>query len=342
MISEWQQGFLCVPHNTKFCDQCNIAVKFSTNSQWVGKTKKIEIDGIPRQTYEGKIVSLGKKWQNAEMSLEEMFEAVAGEGFAIAPELTEDEFRTRSERTFKSHQVVLVDVDKGMTIEELQTNKFFLKYGSGYYTSPSHKEKHHKFRIIFVLEQPMTNADRLRKLYTGLIQIFGGDEACKDGARLFFGTINAQRKSFDCSKRLPEDKVQLIVSAVQANEEADMKASSTEPHTPPTDKSKAYMLDLLGQCYCGNYDIWFGLAAAMKHSGYTFEDFVSVSVGHLMNKKTKADCKQVWNGIDGNSRKPATFGTLVWFVRSKLGDEIWKTTIDKRADMIALATGVKK
>lgn len=316
-------------------------IQFSSNPQWKGKTVKTERNGKVFQMHGDKIVSLGKRWVNMEMTPAEMFDAVAVEGFSIGPALLHDDDGTRSERTFASHQVAFVDIDQGFTIEQMVMNTVYQKYAAGFYTTPSHKPEHHKFRIIFLLDTPIVKVDDMRKLYTGLINLFGGDEACKDGSRLFFGTVDADLRDFDESKVLPDNLVRTIINEITETELTEMESQSQIDYTPPSDSAKAAMLSLLKRCYCGNYDIWFSLAAAMKDSGYTLQDFIEVSVGHLMKQKTKADCNNVWKGISGTSPKPAHFGTLVWFVRSKLGNDAWKTTTDKRADIIGLATGRK-
>ncbi|KAF2377632.1 hypothetical protein BSN82_17765, partial [Acinetobacter baylyi] len=52
-------------------------------------------------------------------------------------------------------------------------------------------------RILFITEQPVTDAGRARKIIRGLLKIFSaGDEACKDPARLFYGNQNCELKEF--------------------------------------------------------------------------------------------------------------------------------------------------
>lgn len=282
-----------------FADKPKLLVKWSTNPRWQGKLPKD--DGH----------KAGDGWTNLETTLEDFFTLVSMDGRAIAPELIQD--GTRSQKTFASHQIVLVDIDSGMTIEDLLQDEFYQQYAAGYYTTPSHSDALHKFRIIFILDDAMTDAAKLRHLYTGLIRMFGGDQACKDSSRLFYGTINAQRKSFNSSKRLSIDVVETIVEEAQQEEEEHYDRVAQQNYEPPTDEEKRLVLEELKKCYLGEYQTWFRLGCALKNSGYSVQDFIEVSLS-ATRSKTASKCKSTWNSIKAHN-KPATFATLMWFIK---------------------------
>lgn len=312
MSDDWNEGWPCFPHGEKFCTRCNIDIEWSTNIQWRGKPDKLVWNGKTYQAYRGNVVSLGAGWENLSSTLLEFFDCVAEQGWAVGPALVETQDGNRSERTFKSHQVVLVDIDQGMSLDELVENTVYDKYAAGFYTTPSHSDKCHKFRVVFVLDQPITTAIELRRLYTSLILLFGGDTACKDGARLFFGTAGAAVKEFDCSKRLPNNIVRAIIKDVEETEQ-EILSSTSEP-APVTDEQKQRIVELLKQCDLSTYLDWFRVCTAMKHSGFSIEDFIAVSA-------PGAACKQYWDRVSENHGVKNSMGTLIWMIRDQLGQD---------------------
>lgn len=165
----------------------NKVLKFSTNGQWQGKPLKKD-DGF---YFNETKINLGYNWLNQEANPSDLFGLLSEYGYSISPLLKSDH---RIDANFLSHSVALVDIDNGMTIEELEANQFYLDYGYGFYSTPSHKEDAHRFRIVFVLENDITSSLDMRCLYTGLMQTYGdADASCKDSVRLFYGSINATR-----------------------------------------------------------------------------------------------------------------------------------------------------
>jgi len=60
------------------------------------------------------------------------------------------------------------------------------------YTTPSHTEEQHRFRIVFLLEEPIKSAEEYTRISTALIDKFGSDKSCKNIDRLFYGNTNAE------------------------------------------------------------------------------------------------------------------------------------------------------
>ena len=325
-MNEWQQGFMCVEHNKKFCEQCEPPqIEFATNMQWIGKP----IQGDKYLTYNGNIITPGWQWVNVHATLPEIFDMLSVDGFPIAPSLNPPELDNkpnhtglnRKEMYFKSAQIALVDVDSGMTIPELKENPYYRKFSSGYYTTPSHTRKKPKFRIIFLLENPITDPFRMKMLYRGFIALFGGDPACKDGCRLFYGSPNAMSKQLIEDNYLPDLITDAIIEQqirIYQEEFAQVKSVSYEP---PSDKVKARILELLSQTYIGNYDIWFEVGSGMKTAGFELQDFINVSVGGLMRSKSPERCKSVWNDMKAGYY---SLGTVIYFLKSHYGDEVVK------------------
>ena len=178
-----------------------MTVGFSYNPWWVGKpVKQIEpwtdpqtgkVRNRPFMFYEGRKVNLGYKWKNIELSWADAFDSITKDGYSFAPMLIGAAHGHKNEDNFLSHSIVAVDIDSGMKISGLLKDELYNKYGAGFYTSPSHTNSAHRFRILFRPQQRITDVYDMRHLYTALIKWYGGDAACVDGARLFFGTVNA-------------------------------------------------------------------------------------------------------------------------------------------------------
>src|SRR5690606_31501451 len=49
-----------------------------------------------------------------------------------------------------------------------------------------------KFRIVFILEELLTNIETYSNVITYLVNQFGADKACKSAERMFFGNLDAE------------------------------------------------------------------------------------------------------------------------------------------------------
>ena len=187
-------------------------MKFSYHKDCVGKPEKRFNE--EKKRYELWIsntkINLGYGWITADLEFEEIYELISAGGNAIAPALSSDH---RTEENFLSHEIALVDIDGGMTLEQLQAHPFYQLYGSGYYTTPSHTAEDPRFRIIYRLPCPIPDPEAMRIIYQGLMALHGSaDIACKDSARLFYGTINAEHREIT-DRMLDETGIEVICIA---------------------------------------------------------------------------------------------------------------------------------
>jgi len=113
-------------------------------------------------------------------------------GVTWISELSSD---NRKEEYFVSRQLFMVDVDDGMTIQELLNDEFYNTFGAGFYTTARHTDEHHRFRIMFITENPITNSNDVKKITRGLLTMFSAaDISCKDASRLYYGVENCPIK----------------------------------------------------------------------------------------------------------------------------------------------------
>ncbi|WJE64684.1 hypothetical protein QRE63_01515 [Bacillus mycoides] len=107
----------------------------------------------------------------------------------------------RSKVNWESQQVIALDFDEGLTLDEAKNDAFFKEYAAFLYTTFRHKESHHKFRVVFVLEKPLNRYKDFEHVMDSLLERYPqADRACRDGSRLFFGGKEAI--PFDFNNRL--------------------------------------------------------------------------------------------------------------------------------------------
>lgn len=296
---------------------CDGLISFSLNTTFVGKPTKTQLDdGSTALIHQGpqgpKIVNLGYGYQTIQASYTDIFALLTEDGYSIAPALTAE---NRCVKTFASIQLLLVDIDSGMRIEELQQHEFYRKYGSGYYCTPSHTENEHRFRIIYRLEHPVYEIDIVKSLYIGLMLLHGAaDPACKDPARLFFGTVQAQHK--EITQRYVDDEglVEILLAAAEYEEQQQAEllkaAAAAEQYKDRVmlPEERQLVLDLLRGRFVGDYCVWRNIGWGLKSQGFSLEDFQYVTTG-MMNQKTPKDAAKVWS--DGSAGGDVTMGT-VW------------------------------
>lgn len=95
-------------------------------------------------------------------------------------------------------EVIALDFDDNTTIEEIESNEFIKQNASFIYTTFSHTEGHHKFRVVFFLENKLTNNEQVLEVYNKLFNMFPtADISCKDSSRLFFGGKNYTEINFN-------------------------------------------------------------------------------------------------------------------------------------------------
>lgn len=203
-------------------------MKLSYHTKIFGKpeTRKEIVDGKEKRFlyYNNQKVNLGWNWEELEDTWDNVFEAITTTGIATSAVLNSDH---RTENTFVSRELVMVDIDEDFTLYDLLEDDFYNKYGAGFYVSPSHTEEHHKFRIMFRLESPITDKETMKQLHIAFLQIYPyADSACKDATRIFFGTKDCLIKE-KTNIKICDSDVNAILSIVPKK-----KVSTPTPYQP--------------------------------------------------------------------------------------------------------------
>jgi ribosomal protein L29 len=179
-------------------------------------------------------------WQSIDVTPAEAFELIATHGFASTCELKNN---VRRESNYSSRQLFMIDVDDGMTIQELLSNDFYNTYGAGFYATSSFTLELHKFRILFITESVIDSARLSRLVIQGLRLVYPeSDRACVDPARLFYGNANCVLKEFT-GRILPDDVIAALVS--EAMEQQEKRTVVERPLTDFKEKSAQEVIELL-------------------------------------------------------------------------------------------------
>jgi hypothetical protein len=271
-----------------------------------------DIKGKPVQNERGyfigeKQVNLGYGWMNVEAEWNDVFELVTTDGYATSSELSSD---NRKDENFVSRQLIMVDIDDGMTIPDLLNNEFYNEYGAGFYTTARHTDDNHRFRIMFVTEEPITDNQLMKKLIKGLLVVFqSADISCKDASRLYYGIPNCKIKE-NLGKILSKDMMIELVVMVDAmdNEEAKKYVNTFEP----TSVDEVFVDELLNRIsrrlgnLRGDYNQWLTIAWATCHSvGVSTATNLLMKHWYEKTKKEKHALKS-WR-----SSESPTIGTLI-------------------------------
>jgi hypothetical protein len=285
-------------------------MKLSIHPGIVGKPTKIEReDKGPLYQSKGKIVNLGYGWENIDCSFDDAFELITTDGLATSSELSSD---NRKDDNYVSRQLIMVDIDSGMTILELFENDFYNEYGAGFYATASHTDAQHRFRVMFVTEEPINHAELMKKIIRGLLVVFeSADISCKDASRLYYGVENCVIKE-KTGKVLPLNVIEGLINLIDDMEFRE-QLQFVQTYNDKARPDETFVDELLSRISMrngdlrGSYDIWRSIAWATCHA-------VGIHLaGQLMMKhwpvKTKKEMQTLrsWK----NHNKSYTIGTLI-------------------------------
>ena len=159
-----------------------------------------------KEDFESKTKRLNATFENLDLTASELGSEVA-QGHAFC---AQHGSKWRNKENFLRAGFLAADIDDGMRIEDALNRPFVEEFGALIYTSPSHTPENHRFRIVFELEEPITDMLMMEQAYTGLIRKFGADKSCKDACRMFYGSEGAKLYLISGSK-LPKQEVDSLV-----------------------------------------------------------------------------------------------------------------------------------
>lgn len=271
---------------------------------------------------------LGENYHNEELTLADLLFAVK-EGRAFCSRLKEEAQGRRKQEFFDVADLVAVDIDEGMTLAQALSHDFIAKYAAAVYTSASHrKEKRSgsrtlspcdRFRIIFVLEEPITDAKFLYSLTRALAKFLGADPASTDPTRLFYGNTNAEITTIGGT--LTKDAILAVIENATAKDQVADTRRNTQTVFLPTNYrqfGKEDVLEMLnrieptGQFGPENFERWRNLVFAVV-------DYLSEEEAReVLTKWTTFDEREkeletflARKGMTKDAGRKITIGTLV-------------------------------
>jgi len=150
-------------------------------------------------------INYATDWEAVSLSRPEMIETVCN-GHAFSAQYSNGYRKTDN---FLRTNVIAADIDFAWTIEQAMSLPFVRNYGSFLYTTPSHSDDHHRFRLVFETEKPFELASEWANSLFGLALTLNADKAIRDGARMFYG--NADAHMIDIGNKLPDAQVRILI-----------------------------------------------------------------------------------------------------------------------------------
>lgn len=95
--------------------------------------------------------------------------------------------------------------DPQLTLNEAIAHPFIQKHCALIYTTASHRDDWHKFRLVFLLPQYVEGSETVEAMVRLLMEHFPHDPACKDASRVFFGSTAATFPHVNPNACLPDD-----------------------------------------------------------------------------------------------------------------------------------------
>ncbi|TPK41258.1 hypothetical protein FJ492_19845 [Mesorhizobium sp. B2-5-4] len=109
-------------------------------------------------------------------------------GYAYCAELN----GRRKADNFVATDILSVDVDGGMTLSEALAHPFIQENASFIYSTCSHTPERHRFRVVFMLEETLLDANDVKAATRSLALKLHGDPKAIDPARMFYGNTDAE------------------------------------------------------------------------------------------------------------------------------------------------------
>lgn len=192
----------------------------------------------------------------------------------------------RSLENFTLGQHIAVDMDSGdekSTFETLMNHSFVQMYANLIYTTPSHTEENPRSRILFLLDQPITDKDAYQAAAKFLCTLFDGcDSACTDASRFFYGSLNCNIRIIDKVLPLPHlrmhfkrwQNLQTKMSvAQQSTKQTEPVNHSNENKTQPEKLLEWAVNDASNE---GRNKRAYRLGRQLKEVGYTYVEALPI------------------------------------------------------------------
>jgi hypothetical protein len=269
-------------------------------------------------------------FKNRTGTIEDLKTAVKS-GFAINGAHFKEKIRNAENVT--KIGLLLVDIDDGMTIEQALEHPLINEYCALAYTTFSHTEDHHKFRLIFILPEVM-NRDDFESLVKFFLSKLPADKSCSDSCRAFYGNTEAQFFIDNPTAILPQEWIE---KAIEQSQVSTQKIPSKPEKKEPvlfsskenqvlcdSERDRCLALDILKEFPASangdnNYPVYREIGVVLKN---VLGESEALSI--LENHSPDRNWKQILSSSNGSH----DIGTLVYHVRKLIPNwehpEWWK------------------
>lgn len=180
-------------------------------------------DNFVNRPDEQSIKTTGKEWVNVDLTLDEFITHIQ-KGFPFTHQFSGG---VRKKEFFRRTNVLIADIDDGLSIDKALEDDFIKGFASFIYTTPRHTDEKHRFRIIFILERLIFDPDIYESMYRSLMDKMPTDPNTKSAAQFFNGSKNS--KIYRINKVLSENQMNKLASD-------GVRKEVNEISPPPTEK----------------------------------------------------------------------------------------------------------
>lgn len=201
-----------------------------------------------------------KNWQKLELT-EQGFADAIQRGVAIAPQYRDGQRKTKN---FECAGFLAADVDRDLSLNDAREHALVKHHAALIHTTASHTPERHRFRIVFLLDEPVLLARDWADAELGLALGVGSDQAVSDGARMFFG--NTRATVFRISRTM---SAKVVADLIERGRDARRSRSLIDGRALPVDSARRIAGAELVRCADGQQvrmdEIGVGLSVHCPH-----------------------------------------------------------------------------
>ena len=301
-------------------------------------------------------------WQNAEMSLQELADHIRS-GYAFSQGVLKDGSSDKKPgiNDVLEAKLLPVDIDNTMhvynpekksydkrmkTIEEgyfgfdeAAADHFLQNFAAFIYTTPSHTDAHHRFRIVFVLPEAVTDPVEYSNIAEAFIDKYDSDKSCKNIDRMFFGSRDCQLFMF--GKQLSKKEMSRIVKSSSSEQRViRLHKNSGLNGNDISSKTVAEMLSFIPKRM--GYDEWGKIVSAV---GNYFDEETAIK---LIDDWSPDDKMGTAYRIKHRSKKPG-IASVIWLakqngydIRQLYHNDYSDMEISKSGELVNKKSGLKE
>jgi hypothetical protein len=244
-------------------------------------------------------------WRPAELSAEELVEHWAGGRAWIAARMTSGR---RSSDAFAYSDLAVVDIDHGLRLEEFGQHPLAAQ-AMALYTTASHSEQSHRFRVIFRLPSRISDGELYQVLNTLLIRELGADGSCSDCCRIFYSCDTGIQQLLNPGATLSADWIQ---RAQRELEDRRTRLREASDSLDPLDLERAEFVftEVIPPTADGQRDLFIRVTAAAASAGESLYPAWSDWAGrghHGTGKNARQTSERFFRGFSGRSTLATLF-----------------------------------